>query len=211
MSYVTMLDATGLDAANIPGSAAKVAGYVTGSGVVPWDSADWALFPKAGHVRIDQTAELTAWAAGDADVADMEAGAATQATVIAQGLERQAKGWYSFAYVSQANLAALRSAASAAGLTTLQVWLADWDLSEAEAAALLGGDVVAVQWASPSSNPATIVPGGTATLAEANVDISVTVPAWFAYQPATTSGLVVLPDLSTIKVTSADLVTWTAS
>ena len=56
-------------------------------------------------------------------VADMETGAATEGTVIAQGLVRQDKGWWSFAYVSQANLA------------------------------------------------------------DANIDISVTIPSWFAYKP----------------------------
>ena len=53
----------------------------------------------------------------------METGAATEGTVIAQGLVRQDKGWWSFAYVSQANLA------------------------------------------------------------DANIDISVTIPSWFAYKP----------------------------
>ena len=42
---------------------------------------------------------------------------------------------------------------------------------------------MAVQWASPTSNPNTIVPGGTQTLADANIDISVTIPSWFAYKP----------------------------
>ena len=115
-------------------------------------------------------------------VADMETGAATEGTVIAQGLVRQDKGWWSFAYVSQANLASLADAAHAAGLTRLQYWVANWNLDEAEAAALLGGDIVAVQWASPTSNPDTIVPGGTQTLADANIDISVTIPSWFAYK-----------------------------
>jgi hypothetical protein len=113
----------------------------------------------------------------------METGAATEGTVIAQCLVRQAKGWWSFAYVSQVNLAGLQDAARAAGLTRLQYWVANWNLDEAEAAAQLGGDIVAVQWASPTSNPDTIVPGGTQTLADANIDISVTIPSWFAYKP----------------------------
>ena len=181
-SYAIMLDAIGGDADNIPATTPKVAGYVTGTGDVPWTAADWARFPQAGHVRIDQSPTLTAWATS-ADVADMETGAATEGTVIAQGLVRQDKGWWSFAYVSQANLASLADAAHAAGLTRLQYWVANWNLDEAEAAAQLGGDIVAVQWASPTSNPDTIVPGGTQTLADANIDISVTIPSWFAYKP----------------------------
>ena len=36
----------------------------------------------------------------------------------------------------------------------------------------------AVHWASPTSNPGTIVPGGTLTLAQAQVDLSVAEDAW---------------------------------
>jgi hypothetical protein len=212
-SYSIMLDAVGADAGHIPPATPKVAGYVTGTGVVPWSAADWALFPRAGHIRIDQSPALIAWATR-ADVADMENGAATEGAVIAQGLIRQAKGWWSWVYVSEANLAGLQDAAKAAGLTRIQYWVANWNLDEAEAAAKLGGDIVAVQWASPSSNPSTLVPGGTQTLAEANVDISVTIPSWFAYKPpvpAVTRGVVVTQSLATIDVTSADLTTWSAT
>jgi hypothetical protein len=63
--------------------------------------------------------------------------------------------------------------------------VADWSLSEAEAAKILttSGDypVVAVQWASPTSNPNTLVPGSHLTLSEANVDLSITVASWFAH------------------------------
>src|SRR5208282_1967211 len=96
ISYTVMIDAIGADSANIPADAPKVAGYVTGSDGVPWTAADWARFIQAGHVRIDQSPTLSAWASGAADVADMENGAATQGTVIIQGLVRQAKGWWSF-------------------------------------------------------------------------------------------------------------------
>lgn len=213
-SYTLMVDATGTDSAHLPAEAPKVAGYVTGSGGVPWSAADWARFTQAGHVRVDQSATLSAWASGAADVADMEKGAATQGTVIIQGLVRQAKGWWSFVYVSAANLAGLQEAARAAGLVKLQYWVANWNLSEEEAAAQLGGDIVAVQFASPTSNPDTVVPGGTATLKDANVDLSVTIPAWFGYRPpapAVTTGVVVLEDLTTIKVSSTDRTTWQAA
>lgn len=213
-SYTVMLDAIGADAGNIPAFAPKVAGYVTGSDGVPWPSTAWARFTQAGHVRIDQSPTLTAWASGGADVADMEDGAATQGTVIIQGLVRQAKGWWSFVYVCQANLASLQDAARAAGFTKVQWWVANWNLSEEEAGAALGGDIVAVQFASPTSNPDTVVPGGTATLKDANMDLSVTIPSWFAYRPpvpAVTTGVVVLEDLATIKVTSTDRITWQAA
>jgi hypothetical protein len=88
--------------------------------------------------------------------------------------------------VATANQATLTRALRAAGHTGVDLWVANWSLSEAEAARLLttSGDypVVAVQWASPTSNPNTPVPGSTRTLAEANVDLSVTVASWFAYK-----------------------------
>jgi len=65
----------------------------------------------------------------------------------------------------------------------VNLWIADWSLSEAEAVRLLSTSgaypVVAVQWASPASNPNTTVPGGAKTLAEANLDLSITIASWF--------------------------------
>jgi hypothetical protein len=127
--------------------------------------------------------------------------------------EREAKGWYSFIYISQANLSAVEEAVSKAGLKKVQYWVANWNLSEAEATAQLGGDIVAIQWASPSSNPTTLMPGSDKTLADANVDLSVTIPSWFAYVPPTPkviTGVVVTESLDTIPVKSSDNKSWNA-
>ena len=53
-SYVTMYDATHANVAHIPADAQKVAGYITGTPDVQWTAEDWARFPHAGHVQIDQ-------------------------------------------------------------------------------------------------------------------------------------------------------------
>ena len=94
-----------------------------------------------------------------------------------------ARKWWSTVYVDQADLAGVQAAVATADLTRVQYWLADWSLNEAEAEARLqpnlDGGIVAVQWASPSSNPRTLVPGSSLTLAEANVDLSVTVYGWY--------------------------------
>lgn len=211
MSYVVMADAIHADAWNVPVTIPKVAGYVTGTPDIQWTAGDWAHFPSSGHVRIDQSPALGAWASGAADVADMENGAASQATVIQEALTRQAKGWFSFVYVAEGNFAALESAVAAAGLTGhVQYWVANWNLSEAEAAAQLQEEVVAIQFASPGSNPDTVIPGGTRTLSQVNADLSVTVPAWFQFQtqapPA--SGVVVTTAMKAYPVTSADEITW---
>ena len=83
--------------------------------------------------------------------------------------------------------AAVSAALRAAGmpLSKCGAWLANWNLSEAEADAALGTAIagiriVGVQWASPTSNPGTKVPGSNLTLAQAQLDLSVTVPGWFA-------------------------------
>lgn len=216
MSYVVMLDTIGGDSGNIPTTTEKVAGYVTGTdganGSTPilWTAADWARFPTAGRIRIDQSPTLSEW--DGADVFDVESGAATIATAVARAKQREAKGWYTFIYISQGNFSALTSAVKSAGLTKVQYWVANWNLDEAEAAAQLGGDIVAIQWASPSSNPETITPGGSKNLKESNCDISVTIPSWYqAVTPVkpTINGLVVASDLSTYTVKSTDRETWT--
>jgi hypothetical protein len=61
----------------------------------------------------------------------------------------------------------------------VRLWLADWSLSRAQAARLLGTrldghKIVAVQWASPASNPDTPLPRSSLTLEQANCDLSVT-------------------------------------
>jgi hypothetical protein len=214
MSYAVMADAIHADAGNVPVSIPKVAGYVTGTSDIEWTATDWARFPDSGHVRIDQSPALAAWASGAADVADIEKGTATQATAVQVALTRKARGWWSFIYVAQGNFTAMQAAVDAAGLSgSVQYWIANWDLDEAQAAAQLQGDVIAVQYASPSSNPDTVVPGGTQTLAQANIDLSVTIPSWFQLVPPEPqkTGVVVTAGFKTYNVTSYDGLTWLAS
>jgi hypothetical protein len=40
--------------------------------------------------------------------------------------------------------------------------------------------VQAVQWAAPQSNPDTLIPGSSLTLADGNCDLSVTAPGWMS-------------------------------
>jgi hypothetical protein len=71
----------------------------------------------------------------------------------------------------------------------VRLWLADWSLSRAQADNLLGTrlhghKVVAVQWASPSSNPNTPLPRSSLTLRQANCDLSVTLDYWHHHRRA---------------------------
>lgn len=133
----------------------KVAGYVTGSPDIKWTEQDFALFPggEFSIVTIDQDA------GGDvaAAVADCEKGAKTIAQAVADA-KRALEAGHEFAiYVQSSNLSAVEDEVARAGLEP--------------------GELVAYQWASPSSNPDTPLAAGV-TLKQANVDLSVTVPGW---------------------------------
>jgi hypothetical protein len=179
-----MIDTIHDDVGNIPVSAPKVAGYITGTPDIQWTAADWARFPRSGKVQINQDGSTCVSLAGVANVADYEPGAFTQEQVLEWVKLRKHSHLACAVYVSASNQASLTSALQEAGYTGVDLWVANWSLSEAEAAELLttAGNypVVAVQWASPVSNPNTLVPGSAQTLSEANVDLSITVASWFA-------------------------------
>jgi hypothetical protein len=206
---VLMIDCIGDSAKNIPASTPKVAGYNTGSGGVEWTTADWNRFPDAGKVIICQDTEFSTW--HTANVADVEPKAVTVAAFVAGATHREQLGWNTCAYVDKDNLAELVQACLAAKLTKIELWIGDWELNQEQAAAQLGGNVggyqiVAIQWASPISNPHTIVPGGTQTLKEVNLDLSVTLPAWFPGKAdvaaVPTAGATSIT--SVLKITGAD-------
>jgi len=186
-----MIDAIRVNAHNIPRSTPKVAGYVTGTSDIAWTAAQWALFPRAGHVRIDQSPALAAFAAGHADVADVEFLAGTVGSFVNAVRRRIAAGpaeRWSTIYGTDSTIAAASAALQAGGphgwyYGHVDCWLANWNLNEAEATALIGHLIHgltcrAVQWASPTSNPRTIVPGGTVPLSQAQVDLSVAQTTW---------------------------------
>ena len=106
-------------------------------------------------------------------VKDAEPGAALNSNLAALA----ASGAHFVAYTFLANLAAAKAAVARTGKGANVKWfVADWNLSEAGALDYLGThpDTVAVQWASPTSNPNLVVPGtGGRTVRSLNVDLSV--------------------------------------
>jgi hypothetical protein len=182
MSTVIMLDAISVNEPHIPAGTRKVGGYTTqvgNSAGIKWSAAQFANWlVKAGVVPINQdpAADTTP------GVVDLENGAWTVAETVSHA--KVLGPAYAGTYVDVANLPGFLKAWEAAGLGAGNLWLANWDLNQAEATALIGTKegpltIRAVQWASPSSNPNTIVPGGTATLKAAGIDISVADAAWF--------------------------------
>ena len=190
-AVTTMIDCTHASVHSVPAGAPKVALYVTGSESVASTAADRARF-HGSVVTIDQSPDGDLFATGQADVFDVEneAGTPLAAAAAAERRQksvtlvkrRQAAGFDSTIYVnaaSRADLRAVLAADSGVRLNKVAYWVANWNLSEAEAADELGNDTVAIQWASPSSNPATLVPGTSTSLIQANVDLSVTLDTWY--------------------------------
>jgi hypothetical protein len=99
---------------------------------------------------------------------------------------------FSDVYSNRSTFPAIAAALNAAGPQAMfhrhvRLWLADWSLSRAQAARLLGTrlaghKIVAVQWASPSSNPDTPLPRSSLTLRQANCDLSVTLDYWHRHR-----------------------------
>lgn len=184
-----MIDVTGR---SLPGLLAALAGrypavlggYVTGTPDIDWPAGFWTeLAGHTGLFRFDQSPGLNLFTGGAADCADVEAGAATIEAAISSAVHREKDhGWYSWIYFSRSQLEHARQLAADAGLKKVRYVVADWSMNLAAASAFLAAnpDTSAVQWASPSSNPGSTVPGTSRTLADLDVDLSVTVDGWFA-------------------------------
>jgi len=172
MTIVTMMDTIGSNAHAIPSSCPKVGCYVTGSGGIQWSPSDVkALGDRAipiwqkPYSHLD-TASIVAY---PYLVVDVEHGAATISDARTIQAYRKAAGKRTAVYHAVSTIIP--------GFD--EHWIANWNLTAGEATALLGHNgIVAVQWASPTSNPSTIAPGTGRTLAECNIDLSEALGGW---------------------------------
>jgi hypothetical protein len=177
------IDAEWAFAQHVPHSPPVFWPYVTGTPDVKWSDADIAAVHAGLVIRVDQGfGTATNF---NADEFDIEARALSvfQAGEIAAGraqhsiVTRFYGGWDTYAKVS-AELASM-------GLLRNVWWrIADWDLNEQMATAALVNNVYAVQWASPTSNPRTLIPGTDVTLKTANADLSVALTAPLTWRTA---------------------------
>jgi hypothetical protein len=172
IAVTTMYDTIGRDAGNIPAAAAKAAGYVTGTLDIVWSDSAWGRLTVAGKVKVDQSELGNVYAAGLANVYDVEKYAGTPGRFAQAAAERHNRGELNCVYGSRTTLEQIVPALKAVpGMDAgwwggTCCWLADWSLSLAEASRLVGTSmfgglhVVAVQWATPTSNPDVgLVPG----------------------------------------------------
>lgn len=187
LKTVLMADTIHDNVHNLPATMPRVAGYVTGSKDIQWTEADFGRFART--VRINQFPDMHTLGAGH--VLDVENRAWTIPGAVAAAKVREAHDRHTTFYISTGNHNAtvneLAAAAAAAGLnrSTTFLWVANWSLSLEAATQMIGDHVdgyriVAVQWASPSSNPHTPLPHSNLSLAEANADLSITDDAWLA-------------------------------
>lgn len=234
-SFTDMADTIHLTVHNIPTSFKKVAGYDTGSPDILWTAVDWARFPNSGRVHVNQDPSTGPYRG---NVLDVEEGAWSIPQAVEACKARHAAGRFCNIYIQESNLHEFILECKQEGVKDVRMWVADWNLSKHEAEQIIFhnnvGDfpIVAIQWASPISNPNTILPGTKMTLSQANVDLSVTASDWFAAHGATDvmttvdpappamleafkpspadlpetirHGIVITSDLTTFDVTSED-------
>lgn len=138
MSGITVVyDATHANIKSLP-KGASYAGYVTGSGSVPWTSQDFQEFPDA--VRIDQTPASTQW--DDlADVDDFERGTVTLDELAPRAKARLANfksgkrpgQRMPAVYMSASDVTNVVNALIKGGVNSgVGLWVANWNLTQTD-------------------------------------------------------------------------------
>ena len=190
LAVVDMLDAIGARGPQvIPRGTKRVAAYITGTGGIAWTNAQIAELASRGVqfvLRIDQTNLFLPFLSIKDLVVDIEPGAATNLTADHIAVKRAQARLDTVLYCMLSDFDALVQSVNALGIQNhVWYWVADWNLDRNGAIAFIEqhARVVAVQWASPSSNPRTLVPGSSSTLTESNVDLSVVRADWPAPLP----------------------------
>ncbi len=181
VTTTTGVDMTHDAVPNVPNDYGYVFGYCSGLGGVPWNGADWAKYNGRRVCRTYQGAGTFPGIDGFDEI-DVESGAVTpqQAADLVEQRVKAGHTWTTI-YGSDGALQQVSELIQAKGH---DIWnghvncrLADWNLNATQASAKVGQYVhgmscVAVQWASPTSNPHTILPGTSLTLSQANVDLN---------------------------------------
>lgn len=182
-----MVDTTGNNADTLPLHLPAYGGYVSGLDGVEWTQAQFNRFTGSKVFRyyqgIGPVPPLNTF-----DVLDVENRAVTPQQAADIVRERVAGGiewttiYGSDDYLAQTS-ADVRAMGDAVWVGHVNCILANWNLSEEQATAIVGTYVhgmtcVGVQWASPETNPHTVIPGTTLTLSQANADLNVIDAGW---------------------------------
>ena len=165
-------DCPSASADHLPKNVPVIWPYTTGSPSVQWPVSLIDSFTKSRVIRVDQGFETRS--PYDADEFDIEAGAWTESGITAIVKARRESRWSTRMYGTWETYGSTKQLLASQGIGQSVYWrIADWDLDKHFADVMLHADVYAGQWASPSSNPDTILPGTNLTLAEANADLNV--------------------------------------
>lgn len=170
------LDCPGADADKLAATVSHVPAiwpYRTGGHGIIWSPQQAARFTGARVYWVNQHFGPGGSDPMDGDEFDVEALAWTPAQCVDVTRARRAHSWSTRFYGTYATYDTVTSELAAAGIRRSTWWrIADWNLSQHLAQAELWGDVYAGQYASPSSNPNTLIPGTHVTLAEAHADLT---------------------------------------
>ncbi len=150
--------------------------YITGTDGIAWTPEEIDYFRRGGaHVYlVNQGFSQGPAQALDGDEFDVESGAWTLSSLRTVVAKRREVHWSTRVYCTWSNYGVIKEALAEDG-TGKSVFfrIADWNLDQHLAELELHADVYAGQWASPATNPATLIPGTSLTLAEAGADLSV--------------------------------------
>jgi len=149
--------------------------YITGDNGIAWTSEEINHFRQQGAevILVNQGFRQGPAEALAGDEFDLEAGAWTLASLRMVVAKRRDIRWSTRVYCSWSNYALVKEALAADGTgNSVFFRIADWNLNQHTADLELHADVYAGQWASPSTNPAAVIPGTSITLAEAGADLS---------------------------------------
>lgn len=163
----------------LPANTPAIWPYITGTTSAPdveWPASAILSFQRSGaHItRVNQGFQQNAQDdAFHGDEFDVESGAWSVSDAITIIGLRRTKKWSTRIYCSWDDYQPIKQSCARAGTAgSLYFRIADWSMSEPRAAQLWG-DIYAVQWASPSSNPNTLIPGTQTTLRAAGADLNV--------------------------------------
>lgn len=164
----------------LPGGTPVIWYYVTGTTQRPeieWEADDVARYPHSQLYRIDQgfgdQGDRARWF--KADEFDLEAQAWTPANLVPVVEARNSIMWSTRIYASIDPWLQLLADLAAAGVSARSLYWreANWNFNEAGARAALSQVRYAIQWASPSSNPLTLIPGTSVNLRTVGADLNV--------------------------------------
>lgn len=175
------IDAESSSAVHVPKHVPVFWPYITGTPDVIWSPTQIATVDAGLVITVDQGYDRINPLLPDEF--DVEAHAITTQQAAAIALARADARKITRFYGTWATMADVSEELAFQELLRNVWWrISDWNLDEEMAKSALVNNVYAVQWASPTSNPHTLIPGTNTTLAAGNADLSVAIVTNIAWR-----------------------------